>query len=708
MQRPRRYLFLLLFVVTNPFANAILQTAQLVMTKNDGTGETLTLLASQASFGLQHLDYYDSSHDKSSLPLNRHVLFHTSFDLCTNDTTTIMTTGTTIPLGAILVAPRGTCTFQRKAMTAQQLGASGLVIYGTLKSRYSINSTTADSMIYPQDKIDYDCTKGSADIDIHALTFNDDHTYSESNDVVLSGSTMTNLCLKHSSDQLANCPSKACLLTGNYSKNKQQAQVCCAWDLPIWLYSDPTFNDTMTAIPIIYITMEQAHLVLTRLYDDTSIDWTAVIYSRWRPKYNTSGILLWALGVLVATIAAWSSASDYKRAISGELARRSTRTTTATTASTMRTGPTLQQQQQQEEQLELSAEHAIGFIVMASSGLFILFFFKIYSVVKIMYAFGCSRALMQVIFDPLWTRILSKNKVIYATGTIDFGDITLVDVLAFVSGYTWGIVWLIVAMTVRHAEQNVFFWVTQDIMGACMCIMFLSIIKINSMRVASILLLVAFFYDIFFVFITPLLFKGESVMITVATSGGPPKADPSWCEKYPDDVNCQGGDPLPMLLTMPRFFDYQGGSSLLGLGDIVLPGLLLSFAARLDAAKELLGVLRGGGGGTMMTGGGRYFWPLVASYGIGLAMANFAVYWMNMGQPALLYLVPCCLGTMGVLGYSKGELAGLWHGPKAVVTADSILYGGSTITEGGAMQPLPTEDDLADEAPVPQSALDIA
>ena len=335
-------------------------------------------------------------------------------------------------------------------------------------------------------------------------------------------------------------------------------------------------------------------------------------------------------------------------------------------------------------------------------------YIQIYSVVKIMYAFGCSRALMQVIFDPLWTRILSKNKVIYATGTIDFGDITLVDVLAFVSGYTWGIVWLIVAMTVRHAEQNVFFWVTQDIMGACMCIMFLSIIKINSMRVASILLLVAFFYDIFFVFITPLLFKGESVMITVATSGGPPKADPSWCEKYPDDVNCQGGDPLPMLLTMPRFFDYQGGSSLLGLGDIVLPGLLLSFAARLDAAKELLGVLRGGGGGTMMTGGGRYFWPLVASYGIGLAMANFAVYWMNMGQPALLYLVPCCLGTMGVLGYSKGELAGLWHGPKAVVTADSILYGGSTITEGGAMQPLPTEDDLADEAPVPQSALDIA
>ena len=62
----------------------------------------------------------------------------------------------------------------------------------------------------------------------------------------------------------------------------------------------------------------------------------------------------------------------------------------------------------------------------------------------------------------------------------------------------------------------------------------------------------------------------------------------------PNEKGCQGGDPLPMLLTMPRMFDYEGGSNLLGLGDIVLPGLLVSYAARFDAAKILLGVLRGG------------------------------------------------------------------------------------------------------------------
>ena len=44
-----------------------------------------------------------------------------------------------------------------------------------------------------------------------------------------------------------------------------------------------------------------------------------------------------------------------------------------------------------------------------------------------------------------------------------------------------------------------------------------------------------------------------------------------------------------MLLTIPRIKkDFRGGSSLLGLGDIVLPGLLISFAARLVEATFLV------------------------------------------------------------------------------------------------------------------------
>lgn len=157
----------------------------------------------------------------------------------------------------------------------------------------------------------------------------------------------------------------------------------------------------------------------------------------------------------------------------------------------------------------------------------------------------------------------------------------------------------------------------------------------------------------------------------------------------PSDKNCQGGDPLPMLLTMPRLMDYEGGSNLLGLGDIVLPGLLISYAARFDAAKSMLGVMRGGNGSltnscpkrkycascSLCTSG--YFWPLVVAYGIGLSMANMAVYLMRMGQPALLYLVPCCLGTFCVLGWQRGEFADLWDSPRAIRAADDIIYGES-------------------------------
>ncbi len=134
-----------------------------------------------------------------------------------------------------------------------------------------------------------------------------------------------------------------------------------------------------------------------------------------------------------------------------------------------------------------------------------------------------------------------------------------------------------------------------------------------------------------------------------------------------------------MLFTIPRISDYAGGSSLLGLGDIVLPGLLLSFASRYDAAKKLVSAShsprsRRAIHNTCRSNCG-YFVPSVVAYGIGLAMANVAVYVMRMGQPALLYLVPCCLGTIVYLGWKRGELLDLWNTPKVLASCDEILYG---------------------------------
>jgi signal peptide peptidase-like protein 2B len=60
-----------------------------------------------------------------------------------------------------------------------------------------------------------------------------------------------------------------------------------------------------------------------------------------------------------------------------------------------------------------------------------------------------------------------------------------------------------------------------------------------------------FLSDIFWVFLSPLFFHGESVMVKVATGGGT-------------------GEAIPMLLKVPRMADEMGGYSLLGLGDMVI------------------------------------------------------------------------------------------------------------------------------------------
>jgi signal peptide peptidase-like protein 2B len=76
-----------------------------------------------------------------------------------------------------------------------------------------------------------------------------------------------------------------------------------------------------------------------------------------------------------------------------------------------------------------------------------------------------------------------------------------------------------------------------------------------------VLLSCAFFYDIFWVFVSPLIFQ-ESVMIVVA------RGDKS------------NGEGIPMLLKVPRLYDPWGGYSIIGFGDILLPGLLVSFCLR--------------------------------------------------------------------------------------------------------------------------------
>lgn len=253
-------------------------------------------------------------------------------------------------------------------------------------------------------------------------------------------------------------------------------------------------------------------------------------------------------------------------------------------------------------------------------------------------------------------------------------------------------------------------------------------IHINTIMVATVLLTLVFIYDVFYVFISPFFF-GSSVMVDVATGG---TTDPTFCEKYPSDSRCRGAlAPLPMLLGVPWFNDFRGGFSMLGLGDIILPGLLISFAARYDAARALVtkcnqtsSIRSGenaadagtedavGATGEPISGGksryhyhlGRiikalfhgYFGPLMIAYGVGLMVAYIAVWTMNRAQPALLYLVPACLGTMFFLGWKRRELSELWSGPKVMKKANRMVSVAGKIPEGRAPAARDASDSLAD------------
>ncbi|KAG0457423.1 hypothetical protein HPP92_022580 [Vanilla planifolia] len=121
-------------------------------------------------------------------------------------------------------------------------------------------------------------------------------------------------------------------------------------------------------------------------------------------------------------------------------------------------------------------------------------------------------------------------------------------------------------------------------------------------------------------------FFHESVMIVVA------RGDRS------------GEDGVPMLLKIPRMFDPWGGYSIIGFGDILLPGLLIAFSLRYDwAMKKNLKA-------------GYFLWSMVA-YGSGLLVTYVALNLMDgHGQPALLYIVPLTLGTFLSLGGKEASL----------------------------------------------------
>ncbi|KAL7540291.1 hypothetical protein ACHAXR_010012 [Thalassiosira sp. AJA248-18] len=201
-------------------------------------------------------------------------------------------------------------------------------------------------------------------------------------------------------------------------------------------------------------------------------------------------------------------------------------------------------------------------------------------------------------------------------------DCSVADILAFMGSVTFSAVYF----QTKH-------WTMNNVMGICFCLQGIERFSLGTYKIGAILLVGLFFYDIFWVF-------GTEVMVTVAKSlDGPIKI------LFPRSLT---PDPTTGKLEM----------SLLGLGDIVIPGFFLAILLRFDAHIANVPYFPTNCHASFPK---PYFHSALLGYVIGLATTLYVMIVFEAAQPALLYLVPACLSSSLLCAAVRGELKELFE-----------------------------------------------
>jgi len=165
-------------------------------------------------------------------------------------------------------------------------------------------------------------------------------------------------------------------------------------------------------------------------------------------------------------------------------------------------------------------------------------------------------------------------------------------------------------------------WLANDLLGMAFAINGVELLHLNNVVTGCILLGGLFFYDIFWVF-------GTDVMVTVAKSFEAPIK-----LVFPQDLLENG----PMGAT---------NFAMLGLGDIVIPGIFIALLLRYD--------------NSLKRNSNFYFMATFIAYLAGLLLTIFVMHVYKHAQPALLYLVPACLGVPLFLALVRGDIKSMFQ-----------------------------------------------
>lgn len=189
-----------------------------------------------------------------------------------------------------------------------------------------------------------------------------------------------------------------------------------------------------------------------------------------------------------------------------------------------------------------------------------------------------------------------------------FFKFTPSDIPAFILAACLG-VWYILT---KH-------WIANNAFGLAFALNGIELLPVNSIQIGCTLLCGLFLYDIFWVF-------GTDVMVSVAR-----KFD------------------APIKILFPQDFLVSGfwgkHFAMLGLGDIVIPGIFIAFLLRFDHSLKRKSNV--------------YFWSCFLAYILGLGLTIGVMSYFKHAQPALLYLVPTCILIPLSVALVKGDFKAL-------------------------------------------------
>ena len=256
------------------------------------------------------------------------------------------------------------------------------------------------------------------------------------------------------------------------------------------------------------------------------------------------------------------------------------------------------------------------------------------------------------------------------------------------------------------------YWLLNNLLGIAFALQGISAVSLGSFSVSATLLVGLFFYDIFWVFGTDKMLVGESVMVTVAKNLEAPILI-----KFPYATNAtaamlSGNATAWTNYTSPTaFMGHPQEFSILGLGDIVIPGFFIALLLRFDATRAVDAIssstppsasstststasiattapttedtatdadavasdaaTKAASASQQLSGSPNadphtsfpkpFFYNCIGAYALGLIATVTIMHFFKAAQPALLYLVPFCLGSALITADAQGSLAALFE-----------------------------------------------